>query len=919
MTQAGRRRPLTVLLAFWLLSVSGAEVADPAGLPIVPGFERFCAATADSGRGGQLLLGELNCAGCHDPGDRPIDYRQAPVLDNVAGRVRIGYLRKFLRNPQAVKTGTTMPDLLVGDPDGGQKVEALVHFLASTGVLRHRRPDPGSVAPGRDLYHKVGCVACHGTRDAAGDQDIVSPASVPLGDLKTKYSVASLSAFLEDPLRARPSGRMPKLLDGKEARAVATYLLQGARVSLHGGRGTTAFAYFEGSWDKLPEFDRLKPSATGVGPAFDLGAARRGVHYGLRFDGYCKVDREADYDFTLTSDDGSRLLVDGKRVVDNDGLHGFEAKNGAVKLTPGSHKVTVEFFQADGGAALSVEVAAPGFGHHDLSDLVAATEAAPDRMPAHNDPEDALEFKPALVEKGQALFTGLGCANCHTMHVGKKLLAPTLTAPPLSGLRTNGGCLSATPARGAPWYSLSVRQRDALAAAVKEPPQRGRTPGEFITNTMTAFNCYACHVRDKGGGPAEELNRFFQTTQPEMGDEGRLPPPLDGVGAKLTAQYLKQLLEKGAHDRPTLHTRMPGFGAENLSPLVEAFAAADMIEMAPAVTFREPPGRVKAQGRHLAGGQALGCVTCHTFAGHKAGGVQGIDLTLMPRRLRRDWFHAYVADPQRLRPGTRMPAAFVKGKSVLPEVLDGTAATQIEALWLYLSDGDRAAPPAGASPRSIPLVPAGGAIVYRNFIEGAGARAIAVGYTEKSHLAFDADKMRLALLWQGAFLDAARHWTDRGIGFEGPLGDNVLRLHDGVPFATLEKADNPWPTAPAREQGYRFRGYRLTPDDRPTFCYSLGDVKVEDFPEPAGGNEPSLRRTLFLTAPGPVENLSFRAAVGDRIETLGEGCYRIEGTWRLRLQGAALPQVRQSAGKAELLVPIRFADGKARLVEEFEW
>ena len=80
-------------------------------------------------------------------------------------------------------------------------------------------------------------------------------------------------------------------------------------------------------------------------------------------------------------------------------------------------------------------------------------------------------------------------------------------------------------------------------------------------------------------------------------------------------------------------------------------------------------------------------------------------------------------------------------------------------------------------------MPTTGAIIYRNFIDGAGTRGIAVGYPEKANLAFDANEMRLALIWQGAFLDAARHWAGRGEGFEGPAGDNILQLHGGAPFA----------------------------------------------------------------------------------------------------------------------------------------
>src|SRR5262249_55242033 len=148
-------------------------------------------------------------------------------------------------------------------------------------------------------------------------------------------------------------------------------------------------------------------------------------------------------------------------------------------------------------------------------------------------------------------------------------------------------------------------------------------------------------------------------------------------------------------DRPYMHVRMPGFGLANVVPLVEAFAAGDKLPPAPAVQFTDTAAKVKPAGRHMVGSQALGCISCHTFAGHKAQGVQGIDMTLMSRRLRRDWFHAYLIDPQKIRPGTRMPTAWPDGKSVLPDLLGGQAATQVEAIWQYLKDGDQAQLPVG--------------------------------------------------------------------------------------------------------------------------------------------------------------------------------------------------------------------------------
>src|SRR5262249_9860606 len=141
---------------------------------LIPSFERFyTGATADAVEGGRLLLGELNCISCHQPADSAALKRQAPVLDGIGGRVRPGFLRKFLSDPHAAKPGTPMPDVLGGlaPLERKQRIEELVHFLASTGSLNHERPQRKLIHAGRDLYHKVGCVACHGTRDEAGNAD----------------------------------------------------------------------------------------------------------------------------------------------------------------------------------------------------------------------------------------------------------------------------------------------------------------------------------------------------------------------------------------------------------------------------------------------------------------------------------------------------------------------------------------------------------------------------------------------------------------------------------------------------------------------------------------------------------------------------------------------------------------------------
>ncbi len=64
------------------------------------------------------------------------------------------------------------------------------------------------------------------------------------------------------------------------------------------------------------------------------------------------------------------------------------------------------------------------------------------------------------------------------------------------------------------------------------------------------MNCYACHSRDGMGGPEISRNPLFKTSMKEMGDEGRLPPPLDGVGDKLQRSYLESILDAGCRRTP---------------------------------------------------------------------------------------------------------------------------------------------------------------------------------------------------------------------------------------------------------------------------------------------------------------------------------------------------------------------------------
>ena len=244
---------------------------------------------------------------------------------------------------------------------------------------------------------------------------------------------------------------------------------------------------------------------------------------------------------------------------------------------------------------------------------------------------------------------------------------------------------------------------------------------------------------------------------------------------------------------------------------------------------------------------------------------------------------------------------------------------------MYLTDRDKAAVPSGLIRELIELKPKSEPIIYRNFIEGSGTRAIGVGYPEGVNLSFDANNMRVAMIWHGAFIDASRHWTGRGQGFEPPLGDDVIPLPKQVPFLVLDKPDREFPNEAARDIGYRFLGYYLDSQQRPIFRYSMPGLTVEDQSVPAKGprqgSGATLKRTLMVEGTAETSQLWFRAAVADKLDELDDGRYRIDDVWTMEVNasGSDKPMIRSSSRNKELLVPIRLKNRKAAISLHYIW
>ena len=190
----------------------------------------------------------------------------------------------------------------------------------------------------------------------------------------------------------------------------------------------------------------------------------------------------------------------------------------------------------------------------------------------------------------------------------------------------------------------------------------------------------------------------------------------------------------------------------------------------------------------------------------------------------------------------------------------------------------------------IPLVVKDEPVIYRNFIQGAGNRAIGVGYPGGVNLAWSAESMNLAVLWRGAFMDASRHWNSRGGGHQPPLGYGICRPTGEVTPGLHITADpsSAWPVwdKVKRYEGFQWKGYSLDAKRSPTFRYTWHEAEVtETFTGSGDGNKadgsPALIRTVQLAGTLPA-NAWYRLATG-KVTAQGDAFLVEEGGTKLRV------------------------------------
>jgi alpha-D-xyloside xylohydrolase len=112
-----------------------------------------------------------------------------------------------------------------------------------------------------------------------------------------------------------------------------------------------------GQYYRGTNFDTLVAARTNASVDFDWSQTPPpGLphdYYSVRWDGYVKARQGGKYTFITSSDDGVRLWIDGRRVIDDWGVHPVQTDNATVTFVANSrHRLRMEYFQGGGQAAV---------------------------------------------------------------------------------------------------------------------------------------------------------------------------------------------------------------------------------------------------------------------------------------------------------------------------------------------------------------------------------------------------------------------------------------------------------------------------------------------------------------------------------------------------------------------------------------
>lgn len=629
-------------------------------------------AGVEPGWEGRRLVANYGCYACHKlPGfEQEAAVRIGPNLNVLGRKVYAEWVPLWLKDPHAFRPATKMPNMLLPDTER-QAISAYLLQVANSPAAGATSPGfpAAEVAAGKELFETVGCQACHSVHGRGSN---FAPDLSRVGE---KVRPSYLVEWLRDPARIQPGATMPNLrLSDSEIRQLAAYLTSLKKEPLPaldfdphdkalGERGKALIVRYNCyGCHGIPGLEgrpSLVPDLTTVGSKlieeFDFGLKRKELLAGIGLHDQRENVQAARFAWIFN------------KLKDPRGYDQGRYKKPDETLRMPSFRLTEK---------QAAEIAAY------LNGLTATNTPA--------------EFREQLSDRARAMAAGgevirkYNCTGCHQFRMERLVLRDGtllegatklredeivffLLWRDVSNLEKRAGeivpiahkdVLNHSPASGGEIVPLIVERQ--LAAEGFSPQQAQQDPAALVK--------------------AEEARAFA-------------PPVLSGEGRKVRAAWLFQFLNRPETLRPWLRVRMPIFplSAEEAQTLARYFAAVDRQpfpferdeeadEEFIAARQAATPGYLQ-RAQRLFSSRDVNCASCHVRGSFRPQGDPSgwaPDLARARERLRAAWILEWLTSPQRLQPGTKMPAFFPEGEQRYQEIFPGPPEKQIRALKDYV-------------------------------------------------------------------------------------------------------------------------------------------------------------------------------------------------------------------------------------------
>jgi hypothetical protein len=278
------------------------------------------------------------------------------ITDNIPFRSSFdGYIEKYYPNDCGTRYNAVVYWYLSADGTDYHQPVDVTHdvFVVSPGIS----PSKGKFLKGDELMvelrSKVGSIyyTLDGTIPTKESRRFSKPVVID------KTTVLKAITILDDGHASMVTTGRYELLDFLEPENKLTGL-----------SGGVVYQYYEGEWEKLPDFKMEEQMAGGIAKDFNLSMVGKEDDYGLVYSGFIAIPEDGMYTFYLTSDDGSKLYIGDRVVVDNDYCHGEQEVSEKVALKAGYHKIRVTYFEARLYNVLNLSYSGPGIKKTPVSD-----------------------------------------------------------------------------------------------------------------------------------------------------------------------------------------------------------------------------------------------------------------------------------------------------------------------------------------------------------------------------------------------------------------------------------------------------------------------------------------------------------------------------------------------------------------------